>query len=118
MPYLYAGRWMGADVAAWKQAAAAEHAATFRHSVDYAQALLDLVKAFDKVPLWLLIREAIALEYPLRILRLSIATYQLKRRIRIGKVFSREVPAFCGWHHGRVCVRDDRDEASNDQSHR
>jgi hypothetical protein len=95
-PYLYAGKGMGANVAAWKQAALAEHAASLRHLTSYAQALLDLVKAFDKVPLWLRIREAIALKYPLRLLRLSIATYRLKRTIRIGKVISKDVFARCG----------------------
>ena len=65
-------------------------------SVEYVQTLLDLVKAFDKVPLWLLIREAIALGYPLRLLRLSIATYQLKRVIRVGSVISKVVMATTG----------------------
>ena len=51
----------GANVAAWKQAIAAELAATMRTSVEYIQTLLDLVKAFDKVPLWLLVQEAIAM---------------------------------------------------------
>ena len=64
--------------------------------MEYAQALLDLVKAFDRVPLWLLVQEAVALGYPLRILRLSIATYRLERVIRIGKVVSKGVTAVRG----------------------
>ena len=83
-------------MAAWKQAAAAELAATLKSSVEYVQVLLDLVKAFDKVPLWLLVREGIALGYPLRLLRLSIATYQLKRVIRVGKVISKGIYALTG----------------------
>ena len=67
-----------------------------RHSDEYIQTLLDLVKAFDKVPLWLLVREAVALGYPLRILKLSIATYQLGRLIRIGSVVSKMVMALTG----------------------
>lgn len=59
------GQRHGANVAAWIQAAASERTAVVRPSVEYAQALLDLVKAFDRVPLQLLIREAIALGYPL-----------------------------------------------------
>ena len=51
----------------------------------YAQALLDLVKAFDRVPHWLLLREAYALGYPIWMLKLSIATYRLPRVIRVGK---------------------------------
>ena len=46
-PYPYAGKGMGADVAAWRQAAIAELAATMGIEVEYAQVLLDLVKAFD-----------------------------------------------------------------------
>ena len=55
---------MGANVAAWKQAASAEQAATLKATVEYVRTLLDLVKAFDKVPLWLVIREAVELGYP------------------------------------------------------
>ena len=96
----------GANVAAWIQAVAAavERAAVLRPAVEYAQALLDLVKAFDRVPLWLLIREAVALEYPLRLVRLSIATYKLKRPIRIGEVASKLVEAWRGITAGSGCV--------------
>ena len=61
----------------------AEVAATAEQKVKYAQALLDLVKAFNRIPLWLLVREAIALGYPLRVLRLSVAVCKLSRVIRI-----------------------------------
>ena len=67
-----------------------------KHSVEYVQTLLDLVKAFDKVPLWLLVREAVALGYPLKLLRLSIATHQLKRVIRLCSVVSKMVMAVTG----------------------
>ena len=89
IPWLYAGKGKGANVAAWKQAIAAELAATMKTEVENVLTLLDLVKAFDKVPLWLLVREGIALGYPLRLLRLSIAIYQLKRVIRVGMVVSK-----------------------------
>ena len=49
-PYLYAGERKGADIAAWKQAARAELASTTETPAGYAQALLDLVKAFERVP--------------------------------------------------------------------
>ncbi len=42
-PYLYGGKLMGAEVAAGQQAVRAELAATMRHTVGYAQVLLDLV---------------------------------------------------------------------------
>ena len=90
------GKGKGANVSAWKQAFFAELAATMKHSAEYIQTLLDLVKAFDHVPQWLLIREGIARGYPLWILKLSIATYRLGRVIRIGSVVSNMVMALAG----------------------
>ena len=46
--YLYAGPSKGADVAAWKQSARAEHASLTK--VIFAIVLLDLVKAFENDP--------------------------------------------------------------------
>ena len=54
------------------------------------------MKAFDRVPRWLLQQEAIVLGYPLKILRLSMATYAVERVIRIGKVVSKGVWAIRG----------------------
>ena len=50
--------------------------------------LLDLVKAFERIPYRVLLREAIRLGYPLRLLRLAIATYKLPRVIRVGGAYS------------------------------
>ena len=94
--YLYAGEAKGPNVAAWKQAMAAEVAAAAKSIVHYAQTLLDLVKAFDRIPLWLLVREAVALGYPLKVLRLSIAVYRFNRVIRIDGVVSHTVLALRG----------------------
>ena len=69
-PYLYAGKGMGADIAAWKQAARAELVATASNVVGYGITLLDLVKAFERVPYRLLAREAVELGFPLWLLRL------------------------------------------------
>ena len=55
-PLLYFGKGIGADIAAWKQAARAELAAASTFKVGYRQALLDLVKAFDRIPHWLIVR--------------------------------------------------------------
>ena len=84
--YVVVGK--GADIAAWKQAARAELTDLMDWKTGYAQALLDLVKAFDRVPHWLLLREAHALGYPIWMLKLSIATYRLPRVIRVGKSYS------------------------------
>ena len=100
--YLYAGKGKGANVAAWKQAIAAEVAASLGNDVQYAQALLDLVKAFDRIPLWLLVREAAALGYPLKTLRLSISVYTLERVIRIGGVVSKTILAWRGITAGSI----------------
>ena len=64
--------------------------------VGYCQALLDLVKAFDNVPHWLLIREGIELGYPLWLLRLSMSVYRMKRVIRVATAVSRELLPRCG----------------------
>ena len=77
--WIYAGVGKGADIAAWNQAARAEMAAMGRWKTGYAQALLDLVKAFERAPCWLLVQEAVAMGYPLWLLSLSIATYRLPR---------------------------------------
>ena len=55
-PFLYAGTGRGSTVAAWKQSARAEVAAATGE--DYAQVLLDLVKAFERIPYSILLREA------------------------------------------------------------
>ena len=46
--WVYAGVGKGADIAAWKQAARAELTDLMDWKTGYAQALLDLVKAFDR----------------------------------------------------------------------
>lgn len=95
-PYLFAGAHKGADIAAWKQAARAELAATTKHKVGYAQALLDLIKAFARITRSALARVARRLGHPLWMLRLSIATYKLARVIRIGATVSAEAVAIRG----------------------
>ena len=84
--YLYAGEGKGGQVVAFQQAARAE--ADAKYQAAYAQSLLDLVKAFDNVPHWVLVREAKALGYSLRILKLSLLTYLMPRTLRVGQVYS------------------------------
>ena len=73
-------------MAAWKQAAKAEIARAT--GAGYAQILLDMVKAFERIPYHVLLREANRLGYPLRLLRLAIATYKMPRAIRVGEAIS------------------------------
>ena len=54
--YLYAGAGKGSTVAAWKQSARAEVAKAYGQNI--AQSLLDLVKAFERIPHRVLHREA------------------------------------------------------------
>ena len=61
-----------------------------------AQALLDLIKAFERIPHSVLAREAKRLGCPLWILRRSIATYKLTLVIRIGATVSADVVAIRG----------------------
>ena len=81
-------RWCGegSTVAAWKHAARAEIARAT--GARYAQILLDLVKAFERIPYCALLREANRLGYPLRLLRLASATYKMPRVIRVGEAIS------------------------------
>ncbi len=60
------------------------------------QVLLDLVKAFERIPYRVLVREAKRLGYPLRLLRLAIATYRLPRTVRVGEALSDLVVALKG----------------------
>ena len=66
MSSIYGGAAMGAHKAAWQVAFVAEAAALAKE--DHAQALLDLVKAFERVPHHLLVSIAKAKGYSLVIL--------------------------------------------------
>ena len=86
---------MGAQRAAWVAAFEAEQAAAA--GADYVSALLDLVKAFERIPHAHLLSHAKALGYNLRLLRLSLAAYRLTRRISINGLVSRPVIATRGF---------------------
>ena len=81
-PYLFAGAGRGADHAAWKQAARAELAGALQN-VSFGMTFLDLVKAFDRIPHYLVVREALRLGFNLWVLRLSIAAYKASRVLKI-----------------------------------
>ena len=103
--YLYAGKGKSAGVAARKQAARAELAASASSPIGCAQALLDLIKAFGKISHRLLARKAAASGYPIWMIRLPISNYRLKRVRKIGSNMSAEMVANCGITagSGRAC---------------
>ncbi len=90
--FFFAGPAKGAGVAAWKVAARAEAAAAAA-KVSHSQLLLDLEKCFERVPHEALVREAEAVGYPLRVLRLALAAYLLPRTVSISGVHSRQLTA-------------------------
>ena len=94
MPSVFGGPGMGAQKAAFQISITAEIAAL--ENADFAAGLLDLVKAFETVPHHILVSIAIALGYPLPLLRLCLASYRLKRSIGIEGVYSKTVVATRG----------------------
>ena len=94
LPVTFGGAGKSAQYAAWQAAFTAECAALTH--LDHIQALLDLVKAFETVPHWILARCAAAKGYPAALLRLSLASYRLHRSIGIGGIQSRLIRATRG----------------------
>jgi hypothetical protein len=86
MPCLFGGAGMGAQRAAWVAAFRAEAAAV--SGLEYAAGLLDLVKAFERVPHHLLARAAQQRGYDISVLRLSLAAYRVARSVGIDGVYS------------------------------
>ena len=85
--YIFGGRGKGAQVAAWGHAARAEAAAAGK--VAFAAALIDLEKAFERVPYNHLVAAAAAWNYPMALLRLAISIYKATRHVGIGGVFGK-----------------------------
>ena len=98
--FFYAGAGAGADVASWIQASLLENAAAAR--LASAASLIDLVKAFERVPHQQLVAEGLHWDYPMWILRLTIAAYRLGRRISIGGIVSGMIFALRGITAGSV----------------
>ena len=89
-------------MAACKQASRAELAATAPRAASHAMVLLDLVKAFERVPHQRLVYEALRLGYPCWLLRpspaacRSLAACRQPRVLRIGAVYSHTLVATRG----------------------
>ena len=85
--FFYAGPMKRANVAAWKQAARAE-LASYSSFDEYLCMLLDFVKAFDRVFHRWLVHNAHLYDFPMLILRVSIAAYVLGRVICVDGIVS------------------------------
>ena len=94
---LFGGPGMGAQKAAWQSGFRAEAAAL--NDCCFAQSLLDLVKAFEKIPHHVLARLAVKFKFNLWLLRLSLAS---NRVIGIDGSFSRPIQAVRGITAGSV----------------
>eukprot|EP00974_Lingulodinium_polyedra_P042596 4089448-Lingulodinium_polyedra.AAC.1 len=77
---------MGAQRAAWQASYQAEGASL--HKCSYAQSLLDLVKAFEKLPRCVLVGVARKHGYSLVVLRLTLAAYRIARSVGVEGVYS------------------------------
>ena len=93
-PLLFGGKGMGAQRAAWVAAFQAEAAAC--DQLSHVTALLDLVKAFERIPHAHLVRAARRHGYSLVVLRLSLAAYRLGRAVGVEGIFSRILVATRG----------------------
>ena len=93
-PAIFGGRGSGAQRAAWLSSLAAEAAHLQKHA--FAQTLIDLVKAFERIPHAVLVAFAVKWKYCLTVLRLSLAAYRLARLVCIDGVCSRAVVATRG----------------------
>jgi hypothetical protein len=94
IPGFYGGQGMGAQRAAWQISFRAEQAAKMGHF--YGQALLDLVKAFERLPHKHIVAAAVRHGYDLFVLRLSLAAYRLRRAVGIDGAYSRCIIAVLG----------------------
>ena len=63
------------------------------HGLESWVLFLDLVKAFESVPHWVLVEAARLKGYPIALLKLSIAAYRLARSIGVDGVYSRLIVA-------------------------
>ena len=91
LPSIFGGAGMGAQKAAWQVAFSAEAVALT--DIDMAESLIDLVKAFETVPHYVLATAAKAKGYPTVLLRLCLAAYRAPRTIGVDGIYSRETVA-------------------------
>ena len=92
--YIYGGAGKGAQRAAWMQAARAEIA--HMEARCYGVVLVDLVKAFERVPHARVAHAAARCGYPMWVLRLSLDAYRMDRTVVIDGTCSRTIVATQG----------------------
>ena len=78
-PGIYGGTGMGAQMAA-RQAAFTAGSAVQKQQV-FSHSLLDLVKAFEKVQHWTVVRAAAKHGYNLWLMRLSLQAYRIRHTV-------------------------------------
>ena len=87
LPPIFGGSGMGAQKAAWQAAFMAEAAALTKR--EYAEGIVDFVKAVETVPHAILADIAKTKGYSLVVLRLCLAAYRLHIAIGVDGTFSR-----------------------------
>ena len=92
---MFGGAGNRAERAAWVASFAAESSALIAHR--QVASLLDLVKAFERIPHHLVAKAAARLGFNLTVLRLSLAAYRLARAISVEGTFSLLLIATRGW---------------------
>ena len=70
---------------------AARAEASLADRSSFAAVMLDMVKASERVPHDVLVQLAVANQYPLHMIRLSIASYLLERVVWFGGTFSAKI---------------------------
>ena len=63
---------------------------------------MDLVKAYERIPQWVLVREAEQHGYPILVIRLSVAVCYLLGVTRVDEAVSQAIQAFRGIAAGQA----------------
>ena len=89
MPFSWAGKGKGSEAAVWQQSVRAEAATHRGHTT--AAMMVDLVKAFESVPLWRVWEAGLRRGLPTRMLRLALEVCSFTRRLVFSRAFSEAV---------------------------
>ena len=89
MPFNWSCRGKGSEAAVWQQSVRAEAAVHHGHTT--ATIMVDLVKAFESVPLWRIWEAGLRRHLPTRLLRLALEACSFTRRLVYNSAFSAPV---------------------------